>query len=1122
MKKRITALLLAFAMLFTLSAAALAADESALVPEPAAADPAAETPTPLPKAAEDKTEAPAEQLAAPRPVLRAVETAATHAVHHPYCGDKTCGKHGAAITEWTDLNTVTAGSTLEAGKAYYLTDNLNINSAFVVSSGEVNVCLNGKTISSTNARIFDVQNDGTLRICDCSADKSGTISGGYGVQGSAIFLRWKANTANKPVVQLYSGTVNSTSSNTSDTGGTVTMGTGTFIMEGGTISGGNAKKGGGVYVSSGTFTMNGGTITGCTATENGGGVYLNGGTFMVSGTATITGNHVGKADNNVYLPANKTITAAGLTSGTQIGVTTATKPNAATTVAITGANAADIHGCFTSDNSAYEPWNGDENTVVLRTARTTPTCDAPSGLTAVYGQKLSEIELTNPEGNTPGTWTWENGDQDVGNVGGHTFKATFTPTDGDSYKTVTGIDVTVTVEQADQTITISGKDHTIIRNGKPYTIDFATALGGAVITYSLESEIEGVALDTVNKTLTVQPSVTIATDITIKATATATENYKLASQTFTVTVAAKSDIELTITMDGWTYGETANTPTSASAPAGVTPKITYAVKGTEEFSDEVPTNVGEYVVKVVYETDTAIYFGTENFTIAKAAGAVTKPVGKDGLVYTGQAQELLETEATSATGTVQYKLDDGVWSETALTATDAGTYNVYYRSVGDENHESTADTAYITVEIAKKQIDVPAADDTAFTYTGENLTYTPGNLDAEHCTVAGNVQKDAGTHDVIVSLKDTANTEWKTGGTADKTYTFTIAQAKLTLRALDKKITAGQPAPDLSNPVLNEDYTVEGTLYGGDTLDITMAYDPADTSKAGTYTITIAAAAMANYDIATVSGTLTVEAVQTSQKLGISTPPRTPGGTLELTPKNAKPGDTVTITVKPDKGFELGGLTVRDVNGDKLDLVREGDNEFSFTMPKSSVKISASFVAENDDVLFRDVPTGAYFYDAVKWARQNGITDGIGDGLFGAAFPCTRAQIVTFLWRAAGSPEPQNDVTFTDVPSTAYYAKAVAWAVEAGITNGVGGNKFDPDAPCTRAQAVAFLYRAAGEPAVRSAAEFDDVAENAYYAAVSWAQRQSITDGVSATRFAPDHDCTRAQIVAFLYRVFAK
>ena len=1104
MKKRITALLLAFAMLFTLSAAALAADESALVPEPAAADPAVETPAPRPEAAEAKTGAPAEQLAAPRPVLRAVETAATH-TPHPYCGDKTCEDHSEAITDWTDLNAVPAGSTLEAGKAYYLTNNLNVSKSFIVNGGEITLCLNGYTLTNSSGvqyqRALDVRN-GTLRICDCSQDATGAITSNTPCDGSALFLRYTAGKT--PAAELYGGTI--TGTNTANSGGAVCLATGKFTMYGGKIANSRSKMGGGVYVGSGSFTMNGGTITGCTATENGGGVYLNGGTFMVSGTATITGNHVGKADNNVYLPAGKTITADDLTSGAQIGVTAAGAPRA-----ITGANDADIHGCFTSDNSAYEPWNGTDNAVVLRTARTTPTCNAPSGLTAVYGQKLGEIELTNPEGNTPGTWAWENGDQDVGNVGDHTFKATFTPDDGYTYKTVTGIDVTVTVEKADQTITIAAGEHSIIRNGKPYTIDFATAEGA--IAYELDGTYTGVTLDAENKKLTADSTAQLGETVKINVTAAATENYEEANNFFEVTIVDRKSKSLTVTMENWTYGETKE-PTVTGLPEGVELSNT-AISYTDKDDNPVtnPTNVGSYTVTVTYQTDTEEYSGWDDFSIV--AKQITPPTA-DGRTFTYNGEDQTYTLATSA----YYDISNNA------TQKNAGTYTITVSLADAQNtcwDDNTTAAKNYTFEIETLKVDVPTADSTVFTYTGEDLTYTPGNLDMGHCTVAGNVQTDADDHTVTVSLKDTANTEWKTGGTADKTYTFTIAQAKLTLRALEKKIQAGQPAPDLTAPVEGEDYTVEGTLYGGDTLDITMAYDPADTSKAGTYTITIAAAAMANYDITTVPGTLTVEAVQTSQKLGISTPPRTPGGTLELTPKNAKPGDTVTITVKPDKGFELGGLTVRDVNGDKLDLVREGDNEFSFTMPKSSVKISANFVAENDDVLFRDVPTGAYYYDAVKWARQNGITDGIGDGLFGAAFPCTRVQIVTFLWRAAGSPEPQHDVTFTDVPSTAYYAKAVAWAVEAGITNGVGGNKFDPDAPCTRAQAVAFLYRAAGELAVRSAAEFDDVAENAYYAAaVAWAQRQSITDGVSATRFAPDAPCTRAQIVTFLYRAFAE
>ena len=303
--------------------------------------------------------------------------------------------------------------------------------------------------------------------------------------------------------------------------------------------------------------------------------------------------------------------------------------------------------------------------------------------------------------------------------------------------------------------------------------------------------------------------------------------------------------------------------------------------------------------------------------------------------------------------------------------------------------------------------------------------------------------------------------------------------------------------------------------------DGTVIAAPTSETAAGDYTVTVRYETFDTIYTGTKGFTI-LPAPPQRQPMGITAPGRVPGGTIELRPKNAAPGQTVTIITTPDKGYELDGLTVRDIDGEQLDLTDGGGGEFTFVMPKSSVTVTGYFVREGEE-LFRDVPVNAYYYNAVRWAKRNGITNGIGDGLFGSTLPCTRAQIVTFLWRAAGSPEPKSAANFTDVPTSAYYAKAVAWAVEAGITNGVGNGKFDPDAPCTRAQCVALLYRAAGSPKVSDTADFEDVAETAYYAgAVAWAQKHGITDGVSATRFAPDHDCTRAQIVAFLYRVFAE
>ena len=274
------------------------------------------------------------------------------------------------------------------------------------------------------------------------------------------------------------------------------------------------------------------------------------------------------------------------------------------------------------------------------------------------------------------------------------------------------------------------------------------------------------------------------------------------------------------------------------------------------------------------------------------------------------------------------------------------------------------------------------------------------------------------------------------------------------------------------------------------------------------------------------SGTVTY--VEPSYYSGSSSDPtysvtvdKTENGSVTVSPKSASKGDTVTVTVKPDSGYVLETLTVTDKNGNELTLKDKGDGKYTFTMPAGKVEVKATFMEDNSMLnFFYDVPNGAYFYEAVKWAVKNGITTGVGNDLFAPEQPCTRAQIVTFLWRAAGSPEPKTASSFTDVPASAYYAKAVAWAVENGITNGMTETTFAPDATCTRGQSVTFLYRALKGTASGST-NFTDVASDAFYAdAINWAVANNVTNGTSATTFSPNADCTRAEIVTFLYRAY--
>lgn len=250
--------------------------------------------------------------------------------------------------------------------------------------------------------------------------------------------------------------------------------------------------------------------------------------------------------------------------------------------------------------------------------------------------------------------------------------------------------------------------------------------------------------------------------------------------------------------------------------------------------------------------------------------------------------------------------------------------------------------------------------------------------------------------------------------------------------------------------------------------------------------------------------------------------PTAENGRIAISPRYAERGERVTITVTPDEGYELESLTVTDSRGNELTLTDKGDGRYTFTMPARRVEIKASFVETVEVSPFADVAIDAYCYEAIKWAVKNGITDGVGDSLFAPGQSCTRAQIVTFLWRAAGSPVVNYAMELSDVAEDVYYAEAVRWALSEGITTGAGEGSFSPDATCTRAQAVTFLARALNANA-SGKAEFGDVPTDSYFAeAVAWAAANGVTEGVGGGLFGSDNSCTRGQIVTFLYRAYNK
>ena len=318
-------------------------------------------------------------------------------------------------------------------------------------------------------------------------------------------------------------------------------------------------------------------------------------------------------------------------------------------------------------------------------------------------------------------------------------------------------------------------------------------------------------------------------------------------------------------------------------------------------------------------------------------------------------------------------------------------------------------------------------------------------------------------------------------------------------------------------------YTFNGWTSSGIRFDDASAAETTFTMPEGSVTVTANWTRDGGSGGSTSGGSFSSGRDDSDPSYAVGIPDKTENGSVSVSPKNASQGDRVTVTVKPDAGYELDSLKVLDKNGKELELTDKGDGRFTFIMPAGKVEVKAAFTEEVKISPFRDVSTDAYYYEAVKWAQKKGITGGIGDGLFGPNQPCTRAQIVTFLWRAAGSPEPKGTAAgMTDVAAGSYYEKAVAWAIENGITTGTADGRFAPDATCTRAQGMTFLFRAS-KASADGAPAFSDVAADAYYAeAVKWATDNGITNGTTSSTFSPGSGCTRAQIVMFLWRLYAE
>ena len=478
-----------------------------------------------------------------------------------------------------------------------------------------------------------------------------------------------------------------------------------------------------------------------------------------------------------------------------------------------------------------------------------------------------------------------------------------------------------------------------------------------------------------------------------------------------------------------------------------------------------------------------------------------------------------------------------------LALTDVSDSGTYWVQVTDGSSIKTSNPVNVTITKADVTNTEKEGVHHTFgtTYDVRNLFNIDPNAGEATYALAENADKNAGAatlEDNILTITKagTINVNLTTAGTDN----YNAGSAVTATLIVDKAaptidITADQTSLTGSGTV-KLTVTPNGVPTGGkievicDGITVTKNKDGTFSAtlpnETKTYTFTASYAGDDNHNNAKAtckvsvthrsSGSSSGSSTTTSNSVSAST---ASNGKVSLDKSTAKKGDTVTVTVTPDAGYQLDKLTVTDKNGNVLKLTDKGNGKYSFTMPDGKVEVKAVFAKEVKTSPFGDVSTDAYYYKAVQWAQEKGITDGISSDLFGPKQPCTRAQIVTFLWRAAGSPEPKGTAAgMTDVVPGSYYAKAVAWAVENGITTGTAEGTFSPDATCTRAQAVTFLARAQNAKATGKTA-FSDVPADSYFAdAVAWAQANGVTTGTSETTFSPDNDCTRAQIVTFLYR----
>ena len=619
--------------------------------------------------------------------------------------------------------------------------------------------------------------------------------------------------------------------------------------------------------------------------------------------------------------------------------------------------------------------------------------------------------------------------------------------------------------------------------------------------------------------------------------------------------------EITFTTGDF-YSALSYAPNSANSgvkkdwPGEFTPEIAEIVKASAKAAIENPTEITELTeyakdpienLKALVESaDFTNTEWNETAIAAKAAGVLSEKAGAkvNSVSVSGNTATITLRYGYSETAATIYTPSDAAAQWTAyIESTNLGSTTVpgsdmkysevpaiqaaLAKGYSDIWAAKTAEAANAALEASKENLlktvkeYVKYLADTVYNngapteLNGNSYTVSKENygVAVDAIDSANNVSGVLGAYDVMLdtqvcrTISSVSIMPDKESMVGSSTVTLTITKAPT----------------DAVVSVTCDDSTVAVKDNGGGTYTVSLP------NITKTYTFTASIEQSDTYTAASTSCTVSVtrkSSGSSSSSSGSSgsyavSAPSTKNGDVTVSPKNASKGDRVTVTVTPDKGYELDKLTVKDASGNKLKLTDKGNGKYTFTMPGSKVTVSAEFVEEQAASIFADVPADAYYAKAVEWAVKKGITTGKANGLFGSNDPCTRGQIVTFLWRAAGSPAPKGTAKVpADVLPGSYCYDAVAWALENGITNGLADGTFGVNNTCTRGQSVTFLYRAMGT-APTTVNGFTDVAAGDFYAeAVAWAVENGVTNGTSASTFSPNAGCTRAQIVTFLFRTY--